>query len=207
MKNLAFAIRPILLDMLSTFVFAAIFALTHNIVVSVALGIALGVGQVAYLKIRRRPVAGMQWASLALVIVFGSATILTHDPRFVMIKPTIAYTAIGLVMLQPGWLERYMPPQAKLYLPASLTVGAGYVWSALMFFTAAANLYVAMTMGTKVWTQFLAVFPLASKLVLFAFHFGSFRIIGGLNHKAGRTFVHDPAVGLTGELKADAAAA
>ncbi|MBS0411857.1 MAG: septation protein IspZ [Proteobacteria bacterium] len=205
MKNLAFAIRPILLDMLSTLVFAAIFALTHNIVVSVALGIALGIGQVAWLKIRRRPVAGMQWASLGLVIVFGAATILTHDPRFVMIKPTIAYTAIGLVMLQPGWLERYMPPRAKLYLPASMTIGAGYVWSALMFFTAAANLYVAMTMGTKVWTEFLAVFPLASKLVLFALHFGSFRIIGGLNAKAGRTFAHPADVGLAGELGAEPA--
>jgi intracellular septation protein A len=44
----------------------------------------------------------MQWASLGLVIVLGGATVLTGDPRFVMIKPTIAYLTVGAAMLQRG---------------------------------------------------------------------------------------------------------
>ncbi len=190
MKNLAYAIRPLLLDMLSTLAFAGLFALTHNIYLSAGAGIAIGVGQVTILKARKLPIARMQWASMGLVVVFGAATILTHDARFIMVKPTIGYTAIGLVMLQRGWMERYMPPATKMYLPYSLIVGMGYVWSGLMFVTAVANLVIALTLGTKIWTEFLAVFPLASKLGLFAVHYASFRWIALRNHKAGLTFDH-----------------
>ena len=42
----------------------------------------------------------MTYASLALVIVLGTATLLTNDPRFVLVKPSIAHFAIGAIMLK-----------------------------------------------------------------------------------------------------------
>lgn len=183
MKNLFYAARPILSDMLSTIVFAALFAFTNNIYLSTGVAIAMGVGQVAWEKLRGKPVPGMQWASLGLVTVLGGATLLTGDPRFVMIKPTIIYVTIGVAMLQPGWMGRYIPPEAKPYLPERLVVAMGYVWAGLMFFTAVANLAVAMTMGQKAWVAFIAVFPLASKIGLFAIHYATFRYIGHRNHR------------------------
>jgi intracellular septation protein A len=184
MKNLFYAARPILTDMLSTILFAALFALTSNITLSTAAAMALGVGQVGLEKLRGRPVPGMQWASLGLVTVLGGATLFTGDPRFVMIKPTIVYLTIGAAMLQPGWMDRYMPPASKDYLPPRLIVAGGYVWSGLMFATAALNLLVAFTMDHKAWLAFIGVFPLASKLGLFALHYASFRFIALRNHRA-----------------------
>ena len=184
MKNLAYAIRPLALDMLSTIVFAVLIAVTHNVYVSTAAAIAMGIVQVIWQKARRQPVAGMQWASLGLVTVMGGASLLTGDPRFVMIKPTVIYLTVGAVMMQRGWMERYMPPSAKDYLPPSLITAWGYVWAALMFVTAAANLVVALTLGVKAWTVFLAFFPLASKLGLFAVHYPTFRFIALRNHRA-----------------------
>ena len=55
----------------------------------------------------------MQWMSLGLVIVFGSATLLTHNPRFMMAKPTIIYVLIGAAMMQRGWMLAYMPPAGR----------------------------------------------------------------------------------------------
>jgi len=183
-KNLFYAARPILTDMLSTILFAALFALTSNIYLATGAAMALGIGQVGLEKLRRKPVPGMQWASLGLVTVLGGATLFTGDPRFVMIKPTIAYLTIGGAMLQRGWMNRYMPPASRDYLPARLVDAGGYVWSGLMFLTATLNLLIALTMSHKTWVAFIGVFPLASKLGLFAIHYTAFRFIALRNARA-----------------------
>ncbi len=184
MKNLFYAARPILSDMLSTLIFAALFSLTNNIYLSTGVAVALGIGQVLYEKLRGKPVPGMQWASLGLVTVLGGATLLTGDPRFVMIKPTIIYLTIGAAMMQRGWMDRYIPPVAKTLLPAGLIVAWGYIWAGLMLLTAAANLFIAVTMDHKAWVLFIGVFPLASKLTLFAAHYLTFRFVALRNRKA-----------------------
>lgn len=184
MKNLFYAARPILTDMLSTILFAALFALTGNIYVATGSAMALGIGQLGLEKLRRKPVPGMQWASLGLVTVLGGATLFTGDPRFVMIKPTIVYLTIGAAMLQRGWMNRYMPPASLDYLPERLVTAGGYVWAGLMFLTAVLNLFIALTMSHKAWLTFIGVFPLASKLGLFAAHYAAFRFIALRNYRA-----------------------
>ncbi|HEY1753129.1 MAG TPA: septation protein IspZ [Caulobacteraceae bacterium] len=188
MKNLAFAIRPLALDMLSTLFFAGVFALTRNLYAATAIGIAIGVGQLAWLLVRRRRIAALQWASVGLVIVMGSAAILTRDPRFVMIKPTIAYVTVAASMLQPGWMVRYMPPASLEWVPRSLIVAGGYAWAGLMALTAALNLYFAFETSAAAWAAFLAVFPMASKLAAFAIHYATFRWVALRNARAGVSF-------------------
>ncbi len=188
MNSLFYAARPIVSDMLSTILFAALFSVTNNIYLSTGVAVALGVGQVAYEKIRRKPVPGMQWASLGLVTVLGGATLLTGDPRFVMVKPTVIYLTIGAAMMQRDWMDRYIPPQAKTFLPDRVIVAWGYVWAGLMFVTAAANLFVALTMGHQAWALFIGVFPLASKIGLFAVHYATFRFVALRNKRAAQAW-------------------
>jgi intracellular septation protein A len=170
--------------MFSTILFAALFALTNNTYLSTAAAIALGVGQVGFEKLRGRPIPGMQWASLGLVTVLGGATLLTGDPRFVMIKPTVIYLTIGAAMLQRGWMERYIPPQGRALVPDRLFIGWGYVWAGLMFATAVANLVIAVALGHRVWLAFVGAFPLASKLGLFAVNYLHIRHVAIRNHHA-----------------------
>lgn len=175
MKNLMYSIRPLLMDFLSTAVFIAVSAATHNPLVATLLAIGVGITQVAFQLVTRRPVALMQWAGLFLVVVFGSATLISHDPRFMMVKPTLIYAAVGAVMLQPGWMKRYVPPEGLKRLAHAHLVAWGYVWSGLMFLTAALNLGVALTMSLAAWSAFMAIFPLVSKLSLFAVQYGVLR--------------------------------
>jgi intracellular septation protein A len=186
-KNLFYAARPIITDMISTIIFAALFALTNNIYVSTGVAVALGVGQVGFELLRGKRVPGMQWASLGLVTVLGGATLFTGDPRFVMAKPTIIYLTIGAAMLQRGWLNRYIMPEAKGHIPTGMINAWGYVWAGLMFATAAANLVIAVWFGHKAWLVFIGFFPLASKLGLFAIHYVSFRHVAIRNIRAQET--------------------
>jgi hypothetical protein len=78
-------------------------------------------------------------------------------------------------MLQPGWMLRYVPPIVHEEA-ADLIRVFGYVWAGLMFFTAAANLALALG-DPKLWLRFLAVFPATSKLVLFGIQYATMRVI------------------------------
>jgi intracellular septation protein len=102
MRNLFEAARLLLLDMASTFLFLVVVLLTGNIPLAVVLGIALGVAQIGWQFARKEPIEVMQWMSLFVVVASGTATLITRDPRFVMVKPSLIYIVIGVVMLKPG---------------------------------------------------------------------------------------------------------
>src|SRR4029078_3996261 len=97
-------------DFFSTIVFLAIYLTTDNVLLATGVAIAGAIAQVIYARVRGKELGYMPWASLALVIVLGSATLLTHDPRFVLAKPAIGHVAIGVIMLKRGWMLRYLPP-------------------------------------------------------------------------------------------------
>lgn len=183
MKNLIFAARPLVLDLSSTLLFVAISALTHNPMLATGVAIAAGVARVVYLRARKQPINAMQWMSLGLVIVFGSATLLTHNPRFMMAKPTIVYVLVGVAMMQRGWMLAYMPPAGR-DLGDEILIRWGYVWAGLMFATAALNAAFALLASFAMWSAFVAVFPAASKIALFAVQYVSIRHIAVRQHRA-----------------------
>jgi intracellular septation protein len=177
MKNLLAAGKLLLLDMASTLLFLALFLLTGNVALSVILGMALGIVQIGWQLARRKPIDTMQWMSLFLVLGSGTATLLTHDPRFVMLKPTLIYTIVGIVMLRPGWMNRYLPPVAIELVP-DIAFIFGYVWAGLMFFSAALNIVVALNFSVAAWAAFMSLYGIVSKAVLFLVGYFTMRTIG-----------------------------
>jgi intracellular septation protein A len=183
MKNLFEAGKLLLLDMASTFVFLILYLLTHNITLSVVLGMALGVAQIGWQLARKRPIDTMQWMSLFLVLGAGTATLLTNDPRFVMIKPSVIYTIVGIVMLKPGWMNRYLPPVAIEIVP-DIAFIFGYVWAGLMFFSAVLNLLVALNFSVVTWSAVMSIYAIASKAVLFLIGYATMRTIAVRRRRA-----------------------
>jgi len=177
MRNLFAAAKLLLLDMASTVFFLVVFLLTKNIPLAVVLGVALGIGQIGWEFVRKRPIDTMQWMSLFLVVGAGAATLLTNDPRFVMVKPSLIYLVVGVVMLKPGWMNRYLPPLAKELVP-DLAFIFGFVWSGLMFFSAALNLIVALNFSVVTWASFMSIYGVVSKLGLFLIQYATMRYIG-----------------------------
>jgi len=175
MKDLLFAIRPLALDLMSTLVFVALSALTGNVMLATAVAIAAGSVRVAWLIARREHVNAIQWLSLALVLVAGGATLITHNPRFMMAKPSVIYLLVGVAMLERGWMLPYLPPAGREHLADAVMIRWGYVWAAMMFLTAILNAVVALTVSFAAWSAFVAVFPAASKIGLFAVQYATLR--------------------------------
>jgi intracellular septation protein len=185
MKNLFDAGTLLFFDMAATLFFLALYLLTHGITLSVVLGMALGVAQIGYRLARRKPIDTMQWMSLFLVLGAGTVTLITDDPRFMMIKPSVIYGVVGVVMLKRGWMNRYLPPVAIELVP-DVAVTLGYVWSGLMFFSAVLNLIVALNFSVVTWSAAMSIYGIVSKAALFLIGYAAMRIVGGRRRRRQR---------------------
>jgi intracellular septation protein len=182
MKNLLEAGKLLFLDMAATLLFLALYLLTHNIALAVILGMALGIAQIGWELARGKPIDTMQWMSLFLVLGAGTVTLITNDPRFVMIKPSVIYIIVGVVMLRRGWMNRYLPPIAIALVP-DIAVIFGYVWSGLMFFSAVLNVIVAVNFDVVTWSVAMSIYGIVSKLALFLIAYATMRIVGGRRYR------------------------
>ena len=170
-------------DFFSTILFIAIYLATDNVLLATGVAIAGAIAQVIYSRVKGKELGYMTWASLALVIVLGSATLLTHDPRFVLAKPAIGHFAIGVIMLKRGWMLRYMPPIVTQTIPEYVTF-AGYAWAALCFVLGAGTIGVAMTGDMKLWTFYVTVVLVGAKIAAFAIQYVAFRVLVGSRIRA-----------------------
>ena len=170
-------------DFFSTILFLAIYLATDNVLLATGVAIAGAVAQVIYSRVKGKELGYMTWASLGLVIVLGSATLLTHDPRFVLAKPAIGHFAIGAIMLKRGWMLRYLPPIVTQTIPEYATL-AGYAWAALMFVLGAGTIGVAMTGDMKLWTFYVTVVLVGAKIAAFAIQYIAFRVLVGSRLRA-----------------------
>lgn len=177
MKDLLHSARAVLTDMAATLFFVALFALTHSIVLAVAAGLALALGQIGWELARGRSVDALQWIGLVAIVSLGTATLISGNPLFVMTKPSLVYCLVGAAMLKRGWMLKYLPERALQHV-GDLGVTFGYVWAGLMFFSAALNLVVAQHTSVLGWAAFMGIYATASKIALFAGQYGVMKIIG-----------------------------
>jgi intracellular septation protein len=166
MSGLGYTLRYFAADLTPMIVFLLVFLASKNIYLATGVGIGLSALLIGWGLARKAPIGMLQWAGLGLIAVFGAATLLTGDPRFVMFKPTGINLVLGAVMLKRGWMERYAPEAIRDLARPMLNV-FGYVWSGLMFFTAALNLILVFTVDATTWAKFNLIFPPTSIIALF----------------------------------------
>jgi intracellular septation protein len=176
-KDLLHSARGLLTDMVAALFFLALYALTHSLALSVAAGLALAFGQIGWQLLHGRQVDALQWVGLAVIASLGTATLISGNPLFVMLKPSLIYCLIGAAMLKRGWMLKYMPERAINYV-SDLAIAFGYVWAGLMFFSAVLNLVVAQHTSVLGWAAFMGLYATTSKIALFALQYGVMKMIG-----------------------------
>ena len=146
-----------LFDLFPVIVFFAAFKLA-DIYVATATAIGATFLQVGWLKLRRRRVEPMLWASLGLIVVFGGATLALRDETFIKWKPTILYWLFGAVLAGSELFFRRNLIRAMLgtqvRLPDPVWRRLNWSWVGFFAFMGAANLYVAFRFATDLWVNF-----------------------------------------------------
>jgi len=103
----------------------------------------------------------------------------------VMLKPSVIFCIVGVVMLRRGWMNRYLPERAAPV--ADVGTAFGYAWAGLMFASAALNIVLALTLDAKSWAAVMSAWGIASKIVLFLVQYGVMTAVGKRRAAAGRT--------------------
>lgn len=128
------------------------------ILLATAVAIVATVGQILWVWLRHRRVDTMLWVSLAIVGIFGGATLFFHDPVFIKWKPTALYwlfgaSLAGSVLLFDRNLIRRML-EAQITLPDPVWTRLNFAWSLFFLAMGALNLYVAFNFPEAVWVNF-----------------------------------------------------
>lgn len=149
----------------------------YDIYIATAVAIGASFAQVGWAWVRHGKVDRLLWTSLAVIAIFGGATLALRDETFIKWKPTVLYWLFAAALAAGAVLRRnlvraVMEPQIALPEP---------VWSRLLaswigFFGAMGglNLYVAFNFSTDAWVNFklyggvglLAAFVLLQALLL-----------------------------------------
>ena len=146
-----------LFDMFPVIVFFAAFKLA-DIYVATAAAIAATFLQVGWLRLRRKPIDTMLWASLGLIVIFGGATLLLQDETFIKWKPTVLYWLFAVVLAGAALFFRRNLIRtmfaAQVDLPDPVWTKLNWSWVGFFAFMGAANLYVALSFPTDFWVNF-----------------------------------------------------
>jgi intracellular septation protein len=98
----------------------------------------------------------------ALVLLFGTLTLVLHDPRFLKLKPTILLWSMAVAFLGSQWIGR-MPLAQRMFepaLPEQLPVSASrwtrvnLFWVMVYVLLGALNLIVARQASEPSWVHF-----------------------------------------------------
>jgi intracellular septation protein len=149
----------------------------YDIYVATAVAIAATFVQVGWLKLRGKRVDPMLWASFAIIVVFGGATLALQDETFIKWKPTVLYWLFGAVLAGSAAFRRNLIRvmlSDQVQLPDPVWARLNWSWIGFFVFMGALNLYVAYNFSTDHWVNFklfggmglMLLFVLAQALVL-----------------------------------------
>src|SRR5262245_51891228 len=128
-----------------------------DIFVATALAIAATVAQVAWLKLRKKKVEPMLWASLGIIVVFGGLTLYLRDKTFILWKPTVLYWMFAVILASAAFMKRNLIRSLlseQMQLPEPIWTRLNWSWVGFFAFMGAVNLYVAFNYSEKVWASF-----------------------------------------------------
>ena len=130
----------------------------YDIFVATAVAIVAAIAQIGWLWFRNRQVDKMMWSNLAIIVIFGGATLVSQDETFIKWKPTVLYWLIATVLLVSNLIFRKNLIQAilekQMVLPAVIWSRLNLSWIGFFVSMGCINLYVAFSFSVDTWVTF-----------------------------------------------------
>jgi intracellular septation protein len=130
----------------------------YDIYVATAVAMGATFLQIGWVWLRHRKVDNMLWVSLAVIVVFGGATLVLQDETFIKWKPTVLYWlfAAGLAAAALGFRKNLIRAMMEEQVTLPEAVWGKLLVSWIVFFAVmgALNLIVAYNVSTDAWVNF-----------------------------------------------------
>ena len=130
----------------------------YDIYVATAVAMGATFLQIGWVWLRHRKVDNMLWVSLALIVVFGGATLVLQDETFIKWKPTVLYWLFATVLAAAALgfkrnLIRAMM-EAQVTLPEAVWGRLLASWIVFFALMGVLNITVAYNFSTDTWVNF-----------------------------------------------------
>lgn len=161
--------KKFLFDLFPVILFFLAFKL-YDIFVATSIAMVAAVGQIAWLWFRQHQVDKMMWMNLAIIMVFGGATLVSQDETFIKWKPTVLYWLIAAILLVSSQLFsknliRTML-EKQITLPKNIWQRLNLSWIGFFLLMGCINLYVAFNFSVDTWVSF-KLFGATGLMVIF----------------------------------------
>jgi intracellular septation protein len=129
-----------------------------GIYIATGTAIVASIVQVGWAWFRHGKVDKMLWVSLAVIVVFGGATLVLQDKTFIQWKPTVLYWIFGVVLavaalgFKKNLVRSMMEHQVSL--PNEIWNRLLVSWIGFFVFMGVLNLYVAYSYSEQAWVNF-----------------------------------------------------
>lgn len=124
--------------------------------------------QVGIQKLLRMKIEKMQLIGLALIVVFGGATLFFQNENFIKWKPTIVYWLTSAAFMLSRWLNKN-PVEIMLKSQIKMAANAWdmllYIWVGFFTLMGFVNLFFAYQFSTEVWVDFKLFGTLLATLI------------------------------------------
>ncbi len=147
----------ILLDFLPILLFVGAYKF-YNIYVATGVLMAATVVQMAVIYLIDRRLQTMHKVTLALILLFGTLTLVLQDDRFIKWKPTVLYGAMAIALAVALWIlkKNYLKLLlgSQMELPEGVWMRLNVAWVIYCAFMSAINAYVVLNFSTETWVAF-----------------------------------------------------
>jgi intracellular septation protein len=147
----------ILIDFLPILLFFGEFKY-YDIYVGTAVLMAATVVQMSVIYAIDHKLTAMHKITLALILVFGTMTLVLQDERFIKWKPSVLYAAMAIGLGVAVWVYKKNFLKAllgsQLTLPEAVWMRLNVLWIGYSAFMAIINGYVAAYFTTDAWVNF-----------------------------------------------------
>lgn len=165
----------IVLDFFSLILFFAAFYISGDIRVATIVAVVAGVAQAIFVYAREKKLEPVQIGATALIVVFGSLTILLKDPIYIKWKATLVYLLFAAAFAVTGRLRKDKKNALQLLIGGEIQMDPGVwrrlnaAWMIFFLFLAGMNLFVVYNWpgDDKLWVNY-KTFGVMGFFVLFA---------------------------------------
>jgi intracellular septation protein len=148
----------LLFDLFPVILFFAAYKFGNDIFLATGVAIAATFAQIGWVYMKHRKVDNMLWISLAVIVVFGGATLLFQNETFIKWKPTVLYWLFasillgGRIMFGRNLIRSMMGD--KITMPDIAWHKLYLSWVGFFILMGFANLLVAYSFSTDTWVNF-----------------------------------------------------
>jgi len=129
----------------------------QGIYVATAVAIVATFLQIGWVWFRHRKVDTMLWVSLAVIVVFGGATLVLRDETFIKWKPSVLYWLFGGVLLGAQLFGKNLIRSVmgkEITLPDPVWNRLNLSWVGFFAAMGVLNLLIAFNFDTDTWVNF-----------------------------------------------------